>query len=417
MILSANAVGSGAAACEVAAVLSERDFLRFGRGEGTADLRLRIEMMNALKHDGRHPQLPHDIDRPSCRRVLRVAKALKQRVGIADDAKVSAAIGRLLAWAYPERIARRRPKAYGRYLMVNGRGAFFQRPDPLATEDYLVVAELDGERREARIFLASAYDEADLFDQNSDRIRQEISIAWSSQQLAVLAERTLRLGALTLRSEPLEEPDPEKVRAALIEGIRQQGCKCLPWNPMLRQWQSRVCLMRRLFPQDSEWPDASDPTLIATLEDWLGPYLYGMSRLKDLERSKLKEALTALLTYPQRKRLNALAPTHLKVPSGSRIPIDYTNEPPVLAVRLQEVFGTTQTPAIAGGRYPLLLHLLSPAGRPVQVTRDLAGFWQTGYTQVKKELKGRYPKHFWPDDPLKALPTARCKPRKKKKHP
>jgi ATP-dependent helicase HrpB len=387
--------------------------MRFSRGERTADLRIRFDVLTRMKQGRLHEQGLQDIDRPSCRRVLRMAETLKQRVGIPTDAASSVTIGRLLAWAYPERIARRRPNTHGRYLMVNGRGAFFDRPDPLAAGDYLVAAELDGERREARIFLAAAYDEETLLDQYGDRLRSDETIAWSPKQSAVVAERTLRLGAVTLRSESLKKPDPERVRAALIEGIRQQGCNCLPWTKALRQWQARVVFLRRFFPETSEWPDVSERTLMATLEDWLAPYLYGMGRLRDLERVRLKDALTGLLLPPQRKRFDELAPTHLNVPSGSRIPIDYSGETPFLAVRLQEVFGTKQTPAIAGGRQPLLLHLLSPAGRPVQVTRDLAGFWQTGYLEVKKQLKGRYPKHFWPDDPLNARATARSKPRQK----
>jgi ATP-dependent helicase HrpB len=178
----------------------------------------------------------------------------------------------------------------------------------------------------------------------------------------------------------------------------------------LKRWQDRVCFLRRFTGDRQQWPDVSDEGLASQLEHWLAPYLDGITRLRDLARIELRKALISMLTYQQLQLLDELAPTHLTVPSGSRIPIDYSGDVPVLAVRLQEMFGLTQTPAVAGGRQPLLIHLLSPASRPVQITSDLAGFWQTGYPEVKKELKGRYPKHYWPEDPLQARATARVKP-------
>jgi ATP-dependent helicase HrpB len=214
-----------------------------------------------------------------------------------------------------------------------------------------------------------------------------------------------------LRSEPLSKPDPHQLLAALLEGIRQQGLDCLPWTRALRHWQNRVCFLRRLAEDQQQWPDASDGGLLRHLAQWLAPYLAGVTRLRDLARIELKKALAGMLSYQQRRLMDELAPTHLTVPSGSRIPIDYSGEVPVLAVRLQEMFGLAKTPAVAGGRQALLIHLLSPAGRPVQITQDLAGFWQNGYPEVKKELKGRYPKHYWPDDPLQAQATARVRPR------
>jgi ATP-dependent helicase HrpB len=227
----------------------------------------------------------------------------------------------------------------------------------------------------------------------------------------VVAQRDLKLDALTLRSEPLAAPDDRQILAALLEGIRQQGLQCLPWTKSLRRWQQRVCFLRRLLEDQRGWPDVSNASLEMHLTQWLAPYLGGMTRLRDLARVELKKALFNMLPYPQHQQLDELAPAHLTVPSGSRIPIDYSGEVPVLAVRLQEMFGLAQTPSVAGGRQPLLIHLLSPANRPVQITQDLAGFWQTGYLQVKKELKGRYPKHYWPDDPLSARATARIKPK------
>ena len=199
-----------------------------------------------------------------------------------------------------------------------------------------------------------------------------------------------------------------------MKGIRKQGPGCLPWTRFLRNWQQRVCFLRRLSAGEQQWPDVTDENLQRHLMVWLAPYLAGMTRLRDLDQDTLKSALFNMLPPRLHRLLDELAPTHLTVPSGSRIPIDYAQDVPVLAVRLQEMFGLARTPAVAGGRQPLLIHLLSPAARPVQITSDLAGFWQSGYHEVKKEMKGRYPKHYWPDDPLKAQATARVRPGGKK---
>jgi len=352
------------------------------------------------------------LDRAAGRRILGLASIIKKRLHIqtAPDKRLDP--GKLLAWAYPDRIAQQRPGKYGHYLLANGRGAFFPQPDPLAAQDYLVAVELDGERQNARIFLAAAYDEATLLEQYNADTQWKTTVKWQAERQAVAAQRELVLGAaLVLRCEKLADPDPQQVQAALLQGIRHHGLDVLPWTRKLRTWQVRVQLMARLKVEKRTWPDVSDAALRQYLESWLGPYLAGMTRLKDLQRLNLKDALYSQLTRQQQHLLEQQAPTHYTVPSGSRIPIDYSNDQPILAVRLQEMFGATQTPAIANGRLPLLIHLLSPASRPVQVTRDLAGFWQGSYQDVKKDLKGRYPKHHWPDDPLNANPTSRTKTR------
>ncbi|MDP9347915.1 MAG: ATP-dependent helicase HrpB, partial [Gemmatimonadota bacterium] len=208
---------------------------------------------------------------------------------------------------------------------------------------------------------------------------------------------------------PWTDPDPEAVRDALLEGIAREGVGALPWDRETRQLQERLVFLHRLDPA---WPDVSDAALAAALPEWLGPHVHGLRRVSDLRPTDVRAALLALLPWDRRQALDELAPTHLAVPSGSRITIDYSDpEAPVLAVRLQEVFGLTRTPRLARGRVPLTLHLLSPAGRPVQVTRDLESFWRSTYFEVKKDLKGRYPKHYWPDDPLTATPTHRVRPR------
>jgi ATP-dependent helicase HrpB len=216
---------------------------------------------------------------------------------------------------------------------------------------------------------------------------------------------------LVLKSEPVKATESDKIRAVLITGIRLEGIQCLPWTEILRSVQQRIQFLRRMFGSESGWPDLSDATLLDSLEDWLAPFLIGMTRISSLKTLNLKQALMTNLSREQIRLLDELAPTHLDVPSGSRIRIDYSGDIPVLAVRVQEMFGCRETPAIASGRQKLLVHLLSPAGRPVQVTQDIAGFWTGSYPDVKKELKGRYPKHDWPDDPIRAVPTNRAKRR------
>jgi ATP-dependent helicase HrpB len=410
MLLCAREQGQGRAACEVAAILSERDPIHFTGAVRDADLRLRVEAVQAAKsHLPLHLPDGHQVDPGALRRIWKVAALLRQRLGLKEKHSPSPDLGRLLAWAYPDRIALRRPEGVGRYLMSNGRAAIFDPPDPLGVHDLLVIAELDGERREARIFLAAAYDRDTLMDQFRSRVQWREAIEWDEQRQALAAERCLMLGELTLRREPLAAPDPQRLISAMLVAIRRLGISALPWTPALRSWRARVLLLRRVANGAEDWPDLSDAALIETIERWLAPYLASITTLKALARLDLQAALHRHLTWPQRQRLDALAPTHITVPSGSRRPIDYSTDPPVLAVRVQEMFGAVDTPAIAGGRLPLQLHLLSPAGRPAQITQDLAGFWRNSYPAVKKELKGRYPKHFWPDDPQSARPTARAK--------
>jgi ATP-dependent helicase HrpB len=412
MIQAAGKAGMGAAACDVAAILNERDPLHFVGRQRDSDLLLRLEALKAFK--SRRPfDLPDGtVDTGSLRRILKSASELRHRLNLKNRTSHRADPGRLLAWAYPDRIASRRPGDPGRYLLSNGRGAYFDPPEPLTAKDLLVVAELDGERREARIFMAAAYNIETLEDQFGDRIQDTDIVTWNDRTQTVEAVRRKTLGALVLRQSPLSDPDPLAVSAALLQGILRNGLDALPWTRTLHAWRDRVATLRRIRAAEEDWPDLSDASLSAGLAQWLGPYVEGMRRLKDLTRLDLQGALYNRLTWRQRKLLDQLAPTHWTVPSGSRRPIDYSADVPVLAVRLQEMFGATRTPAIADGRLPLQLHLLSPAGRPVQITQDLAGFWRTGYPAVKKELMGRYPKHYWPDDPLTAQPTARAKPRK-----
>jgi ATP-dependent helicase HrpB len=315
-------------------------------------------------------------------------------------------MGVLLALAYPDRIAQRQANESRRYRLSNGRSAKFHHPDPLEHEEWLVIADLNGAPSTARIYLAAPITREDLITHCGNLIQSTESVAWDESAQTVMACRQRRLGELILEEGRLPDPDPDLVLTALLEGLRNKGLSCLPWTPTLRNWQARVQFLRRVTGPESAWPDVSDDTLHHTLKQWLGPYLITLSSLHQLKRIDLAWPLQALLTPEQRRTIDTLAPTHLIVPTGSHIPLDYqSGEIPVLAVRLQELFGLTETPLLANGTVPLLIHLLSPARRPVQVTQDLRSFWKTGYPEVKKELKGRYPKHFWPDDPLQAPPT------------
>jgi len=396
LVLHGRSMGQARVAALLAAILSERDFLRLPPGQRDVDLRHRVDITLSGKRDG------------ALRLILESARRLMPREGRGETPDI-ARTGALLALAYPDRIGRRRPGAAGRYLLSGGRGAALPEGDPMATEEFLVVADLDGSAQDSRIFLAAPIALDDIEELYAGRIVGEETVRWSERDGAVLARRRRRLGALVLEDKPLARPDPDAVRQAMLEGVRQLGVSALPWTDELAGWRQRVMFLRQ---HDSSWPDLSDAALGDTLEAWLLPFLDGLSRRDHLGRLDLDAALKALVPWDRRRELDRLAPTHVEVPSGSRVPIAYDNAAePTLAVRLQEMFGLTDTPRIAGGAVPLTIHLLSPARRPVQVTRDLASFWANGYRAVKAELKGRYPRHYWPDDPLVAEPTARAKPR------
>ncbi len=396
MVVTGEALGHGALACDLAALLSERDPLR--GGEAGADLRARLELLAQQR-------------RGVAARLRESAAALRRQLRIGEGAPADPDMaGVLVAFAYPDRIARRRPGPEPRYQLSGGRGAALQPGQRLDDAPWLAVAHLEGgDQREGRIALAAPLDEAALERHFGAAMAWRRRVGWDEREEAVVAREERRLGALVFEQRPIE-PAPEEARAAMIEGIHRMGLEALPWQPRQRQWRARVALLHRLDP--GRWPDTSDAALLESLEQWLGPFLDGVTRRAHLARVDLDAALAHLLGWERQRLLDELAPTHLTVPSGSRIALDYRHDPPVLAVRLQEMFGATSTPAIAGGRVEVVLHLLSPAGRPLQVTRDLAAFWRGSYHEVKKEMRGRYPRHPWPDDPLAAEPTRRAKPRR-----
>lgn len=406
MVLRGQALGYGDTACLLAGLFGERDILR-GLGK-PVDVALRVHALRALE---RKQALSGEVDRGAARRVLDAARQFRRRLGIDAGAPddEDAWLGVLLAQAYPDRIAQARPGSRGRFLLSGGRGALIPEADALASAAYLAVAELDGQAREAKVFLAAELRLSDLERYLVDDIEIVERVGWDDREQAVLARREWRLGELVLKTEALSEVDAGQVAAGLCAGIRQLGLSVLPWTEEARDWLARARFLHRQDPES--WPDCSDEALLAGLEDWLAPHLAGFTRLSHLSRLKLAEILASRLDWNTQQRFQALAPSHLQVPTGSRIRLDYPEDgSPVLAVRLQELFGQAQTPTVGRG-VPVRLHLLSPAHRPVAVTDDLARFWRVGYPDVKKDMKGRYPKHYWPDNPLEAEPTTRAKPR------
>ena len=314
--------------------------------------------------------------------------------------------------AYLDRIARRKAEGSGQYLMANGRIACLQQSDPLRNFEFLSVMQLDAGRSEGKIFLAGALDLSDISQLHGHRLCHEEEVAWNDRERTVRARRLTRLAKLILAEQPLAKPDPDLLAIALLDGIRQVGIGVLPWTDEARQLQARIVSLGQWRP-DQGWPEVGDARLADTLDEWLQPYLSKCRSLEQLGRLNLFEILQSLLPWHQQKLLDEGAPTHLAVPSGSRLRLSYApGGPPTLAVRLQEMFGLAETPKVCWGMVPCLVHLLSPARRPIQITQDLQGFWNNTYHQVKTELQGRYPKHSWPENPWEAAPTARIKRRR-----
>ena len=411
MLLLAGRKNSGLA-IDLAALISERDML-FGSDSADIDNRLyclqryRSQGMAAVRSMAAHPGACLQVDRVS-RQLAALGTGKKQQKGRVLST------GALLALAYPDRVAARRNGKGCSYKLASGRGGQLQEHDPLALSHWLVVASMDSGRREGRIFLAASIELDELLELFADELVEGDEVFWDSEGQSVICHRTTRLGELIVAEQRITDPDPEKVMTALMSGIRELGLEVLPWTPAARSLQERVMCLRDWQPE-ADWPNWSDDTLLDELQQWLGPYLSGIKSMRGCSELNLVEILLARLDFRHRQQLDRDAPTHIRVPSGSRKKLQYqVGHPPVLAVRLQEMFGLAETPTICQGRVEVLLHLLSPAGRPVQVTRDLRGFWDSSYFEVRKELKGRYPKHHWPEEPWQAEATAKVKPRKKK---
>lgn len=411
LLLRGQALGLADMACDVAALLGERDILR---GAG-ADLHSRLVLLSGEERAARGAQGGVQRARQLARQYRGYLRGkASEPVSDPDHPRW---LGALLALAYPDRVAQQRRAGGAEYRLANGRAALFAEADSLMKQPWLVIADLGSRQgqREERIYLAADFDPA-LFDSVlAEQVRVVDQLDWDEREGVLRAERQRKVGELILSREPLTGLDENARSQALVNLVRRKGLELLPWTPELRQWQARVALLRQLDlgnKDQSEWPDVSDAALLKSLEHWLMPYLGKVSRLSHFANLDLSSIVHNLLPWPLPQRLDELAPHHLSVPSGSSIRLDYSEQPPILAVRLQELFGLSDTPRIAGGRQVVKLHLLSPARRPVQVTQDLANFWRSTYAEVKKDLKGRYPKHYWPDDPLVAEATARIKPRK-----
>jgi ATP-dependent helicase HrpB len=414
LVLAGAARGSARLACTIAALVEERDLLRAERGvygDVPADLRLRVEVV------ARHSDsvMGARVERDGVRRVRQAADDLWRKIAgergsarpvALDDADT----GALLALAYPDRVAQRRPGSEPRYLLRNGSGAALLKQDALHEAPYLAIAELEGQPPEYRIARAAPLTLEEIREDFREQFVREQVVSWDERTRRVQAVERVMLGALVLEERPWRDADPVRVRGVVIEQLARAGVGAWPLSAGARRLRERLAFLHHAIGGD--WPEVSDEALTSSLDEWLGPFLDNVRSWGQLEALDWHEALASLVPWSQRAALDRLAPTHLEVPSGSRIAVDY-GEPaaPVLAVKLQEVFGWTSTPLLADGRVPLTLHLLSPAQRPVQVTRDLAGFWKSSYFAVRKELRGRYPRHPWPEDPLTAEATRRAKPR------
>src|SRR5512133_2549122 len=417
LLLRSQEIGCPGLGCDLAALLSERDIVRrtapgSGGGGRNIDVCERLELLREWRISGRSDAAA---DIGALKNVERVSRQLLRLLGTdtrKNEARSDVALVlRLLLAAYPDRVARQRDTEAGSYLLANGRGARLASAGSVFSSMYCIAVSVDaGDQAEGIIHLAAALSEELLRDELKHLIVRKEIISWDAREGRVVAVRVENLGAVCLSSRPFV-PDPAAVLPVVIEAVRASNLDLLTRNEAFLQLQARVMLLQRSCPGDG-WPDLADAALLESLEIWLAPVISGVRNAQQLAAVNAVAALLSLLEYRQRQALEDLAPTHLVVPSGSRIRLDYCGgEQPVLAVKLQELFGLADTPKVAGGRVAVLLHLLSPAGRPLQVTRDLKGFWDGSYHQVKKEMKGRYPKHSWPDDPWNAVPTRRVKPK------
>jgi ATP-dependent helicase HrpB len=353
------------------------------------------ERVRLITDARRHHPLVDASARSSARR--RAAR-LGRRAGVQASPVDIGDCGRVLALAYPDRIAQARGR--GRFRLRSGAGAWMAESDPLAGEAFVVVAQLDAEQRDSRIRLAAALDGADLEAAAGASIISATTVAWDDQSDDLRAIVTRSLDGLILGSTERKAPPGPATTAALVDHVGATRLAALPWTGAARALQQRVMFLRRTFGDD--WPDLSDPALLATIDDWLTPLLAGAVDRAGIERLDLAQALRNLLAYPQRAALDTLAPRTVAVTPRRKLTVDYRHDQPTVAARIQDLFGTNSHPTIAGGRVPLVVHLLSPAGRPVQVTADLPGFWAGSYAAVRKEMAGRYPKHPWPADPGKS---------------
>nr|WP_262895969.1 ATP-dependent helicase HrpB [Hymenobacter rubidus] len=419
LVVRGQELGHGRAAASLAALLAERDLLRWASPTDTRpappDLRLRLEALASG-----HPPLPGLALHPATlQRVRDVARNLTGRLGKSDNSSTysiaQAPVGLLTALAYPDRLAQR--ETPDRLRLVTGQRVSLNTNDVDPQATFFAVAHLAGTASAPRATLAAPLGQDELEQAFADQLTTTDEVRYDAATQRVTGRRVRRLGALLLEEKVIGQPDPKLVAQALLAYLQEVGVGKLNWTPAARQLQQRLVFLRQHFAateSSAPWPAFDDATLAQELADWLGPHLTGLKTLDQVQRLDLMEPLLARLPggWNQRQELDRLAPAALEVPSGSHITLDYSDPAaPVLAVKLQELFGLTETPTVAAGRVPLLLHLLSPGGRPAQVTRDLRSFWEKGYFEVRKDLKGRYPRHPWPDKPMEHIPTRLTKKR------
>ncbi|MDT8344418.1 MAG: ATP-dependent helicase C-terminal domain-containing protein, partial [Thermohalobaculum sp.] len=408
MWLAARGRGLGAEAALIAAILAERDPLA-ADGPAPADLALRIEAVaDPRRFEAGHPCR---VNRGAVARIRAEARRLDP--GRADPRRAGAEMGALVSLAYPDRVGRRRAGAAARFLLANGRGAEIAAGDPLGAARLIVATEVEDTGRDARIRHGAALAEADLRALHGGAIAWVAHVGWSRRARAVEAVRREVFGALVLREEPLADAAPDALGRALAEGVRDLGLGVLGWTEAAASLRDRVRWLKGQGASAlaARLPDWSEAGLLNTLDDWLAPYLAGLRRIEQAGRVDLAAALRAALGRELAAEVDRAAPAHFETPLGGRAPIDYGREVPTVAIRVQELFGLTRHPCVGAPPVALSLELLSPAHRPVQVTRDLPGFWANSYAEVRKEMRARYPRHPWPDNPAEAAPTRRAKPR------
>jgi ATP-dependent helicase HrpB len=387
MMLAAEGSAEKALAAELAALLEERDPLR-GR-EAPADIGLRLDLLAGGDHAA--------ADRGAVQRIRRAASLHRRRLGIGNGVAAEGDAGALLAAGFPDRIAARRGAMDGAFRLASGQGARITGVDPLAKAPLLAVADLEIAGTEARIRMAAPLDRAVLEARFPERLRREEGAAFDARTGAVLARRRLCFGPLVLEESPLPQADPAAMAAALTEAVASRGLRDLPWNEAARQTRARIGWMRQV--EGDAWPDCSDEMLIASAQEWLAPHLSGLTRLQELGALDLSQILLGLLPWEARRSLDQALPARLALPAGRSAAIDYAREVPTLEARAQHLFGLPGLPLLASGRVPLQVALLSPAGRPIAITGDLAAFWAGSWAEVRKEMRGRYPKHAWPENP------------------
>jgi ATP-dependent helicase HrpB len=393
MIVDSHRAGEGEAAAEIAAIITER-----GLGGDSVDLEHRRDQF-------RRDRSPRSASARDLARRWASQVAASEKVAIGEG---DLSTGLMLAYAFPDRVARNRGN--GSFVLANGRGAAVDQTSSLARAPYIAIGEMTGTAASGRILLAAQISQDEIEQHFAEHIESVDEISFDRGAMALRARRKRALHAITLSEATLAVSPSEDTARIFADGLIAAGLDRLPWSKAAKQWRDRVMFLRKA--EGDSWPDLSDDGLITRRDDWLVPALYDKIALKDISAGDLSDALMALLPWEMRARLDREAPTHFEAPTGSVLPIDYEAEQgPTIAVRLQELFGLNTHPSIAAGKVPLVLELLSPAQRPVQVTRDLPGFWRGSYSAVRSDLRGRYPRHPWPEDPANALPTRRVKPR------